>query len=348
MSTTAWLPNYASKGFLADCGELAAKEGFDLSKYSKASLELSTYEGKLVGMPQDINTIVLAYNSDMFTKAGLPAPGADTTWDDILQMAQKLTLDKNGKTPLDAGFDAKNIEQWGIANYGFYIDGYLDPMSFSNGDGLISLDGAKSNVLNEPAKKSIQYVTDLVWKYHVAPDLDTVPAWTDIFAQGKCAIYPLASYLLYGYADPSKNININYEVMQMPKGASGKNYNAVQSKGICIFSKSPNIPAAWEFVKYIASEEVYRKVVTDGAGLSPITSINEEVFLKQAWGPKNTKQVYLDAIENPCPIEKTLRLGDANTKIGETMDAIILRNKMPLDEALAKLDSELNQILSDN
>lgn len=346
MSTTLYLADYASKGYLVDVGELAKKDNFDLTKYYKAALDFSSYDGKLYGMPQDINTIILAYNTDMFTKAGLSAPAANANWDDILAMAKKLTIDKNGKTAEDPAFDSKNVDQWGLANYSTWIDGFVDPMANSYGEGLVSVDGSKSNLLNDPSKKSFQFLYDAVWKHHVSPDFDTVPAWTDIFAQGKCAIYPLASYLLYGYADASKEININYEVMQMPQGTTGKNYNAIQSKGICISPSSKNIPAAWEFVKYIASEETYKSVVSTGAGLSPIASINEDLFLKADFGPKNTKQVYLDALQNPCPLWQTVKAGDANTKIGETSE-IINKNKISVDEGLKKLNDDVQAILDD-
>ncbi len=346
MSTTLYLADYAEKGYLVDVGELAQKDNFDLSKYYKAALDLSSYGGKVYGLPQDINTIILAYNTDMFAKAGLSAPAANATWDDILNMAKKLTLDKNGKTAEDPAFDSKNVVQWGLANYSTWIDGFVDPMANSFGEGLVSADGSKSNLLNDASKKSFQYLYDTIWKYRVSPDFDTVPAWTDIFAQGKCAIYPLASYLLYGYADASKGININYDVMQMPQGTNGKNFNPVQSKGICISPSSKNIPAAWEFVKFIASEENYKSVVSTGAGLSPIPSINEELFLTAKFGPKNTKQVYLDSLQNPCPLWQTVKAGDANTKIGEISE-IIMKNKTSVDEGLKKMDEAVQQILDD-
>jgi multiple sugar transport system substrate-binding protein len=346
MSNTLYLGSYASRGYLADCGELAKKDGMDLGKYYKAALDLASYDGKLYGMPQDINTIILAYNIDLFNKAGVAVPNENSTWEDILAMAKKLTLDKSGKNSEQAGFDPKNVQQWGLANYSVWIDGIMDPMANSYGEGLVSVDGKTSNLLGDASKKTFQYWYDAIWKYHVSPDFDTIPAWTDIFAQGNCAIYPLASYLLYGYADPSKEIKINYDVIQMPKGSSDKQFNPVQSKGICISSTSANIPAAWEFVKYIASEECYESVVKTGAGLSPIASINEKSFLTASFGPKSTKQVYLDALNNPCPLWQTLRAGDVNTKIGEITD-VIMRDKLTVEDGLKKMNDEVYKLLTE-
>ena len=67
----------------------------------------------------------------------------------------------------------------------------------------------------------------------------------------------------------------------------------------------------------VSAPPSYKSVVSTGAGLSPIASINDELFLKAEFGPKTTKQVYLDALQNPCPLWQTVKAGDANTKIGE-------------------------------
>lgn len=344
MSTTMYLKKYASKGWLANCTDLAKKSNFDLDKYYKAAIDLNSYNGVMYSMPQDINTIVLAYNKDLFGKAGLTIPGENATWDEILEDAKKLTIDKNGKTSLDAGFDPDNVEQWGIYNFGANSDASVDPLCNSNGVGLISADGKKVQLTDSSVKSSIQYLYDLVWKYKVAPSESVVPAGTDIFVTGKCAIYTLPSYLLYGYKSTT---GLNYEVSQMPAGTSGKHFNAVQSKGISIYSKSKNIDAAWDFVKYVASDTAYKDVVNSGSGLSPIESVNKDVFLKLDFGPATTKQVFLDALENPCPVPDSLNDGEAYSELGTGL-AEIMANHTTVDKGLSSMNETVQNILDGN
>lgn len=341
MSTTMYLKQYASKGWLANMSELAERDGLDMSKYYQAAIDLNSYNGVLYSMPQDINTIIMAYNKDLFDKANLKVPGDDVTWDEILEDAKLLTIDENGKNSTEPGFDKDHIKQWGISNFGSESDAAVDPMCNSNGVGMISDDGKTAQLTDPAVVDSIKYLYDLIWTYHVAPDYNTVPAGTDIFVTGQSAIARLPSYLLYGYKSTT---GLNYEVSQMPAGKSGKHYNAVQSKGISIYSKSKNIDAAWDFVKYIGSEECYTNVVKAGSGLSPIESVNKDVFLNLDFGPKTTKQVYLDALNNPCPIPNSLMNGEAYSEMGTEL-AEIMANHVSVDEGMKKMNDTVQEIL---
>lgn len=341
MSTTMYLKQYASKGWLANMSELADRDGLDMSKYYQAAIDLNSYNGTMYSMPQDINTIILAYNKDLFDKANLTVPGDDVTWDEILKDAKLLTIDENGKNSTEAGFDKDHIKQWGISNFGSESDAEVDPMCNSNGVGMISADGKTAQLTDSSVVSSIKYLYDMIWTYHVSPDNATVPAGTDIFVTGQCAIAPLASYLLYGYKSTT---NLNYEVSQMPAGTSGKHFNAVQSKGISIYSKSKNIDAAWDFVKYVGSEECYKNVVEAGSGLSPIESVNKDVFLNLDFGPKTTKQVYLDALNNPCPVPNSIMNGEAYSEMGTGL-AEIMANHETVDEGMPKMNEAIQEIL---
>lgn len=341
MSTTMYLKQYASKGWLANLTDLAKRDGLDMSKYYQAAIDLNSYNGTLYSMPQDINTIALAYNKDLFAKANLTVPGENATWDEILKDAQLLTLDQNGKNSTEAGFDKDHIVQWGISNFGSESDSIVDPMCNSNGAGMISEDGKTAQLTNSSVVGSVQYLYDLVWKYHVAPDYNTVPAGTDIFVTGQCAMSNLASYLLYGYKSTT---GLNYEVSQLPAGTSGKHFNAVQSKGISVYSKSKNIDAAWDFVKYVGSEECYKNVVKAGSGLSPIESVNKDVFLNLDFGPATTKQEYLNALNNPCPVPNSIMNGQAYSETGTEL-AEIMANHVSVDEGTKKINSAVQEIL---
>lgn len=341
MSTTAWLPYYASKDFLLDMNPLSAADGFDTGKYSKAALGLSTYEGKLLGLPQDLNVIVMAYNTDMFTAAGVAPLTGDTTWDEVLAATQKLTVDEAGKNPTDPAFNIKKVKQWGFQNRAYYIDGFLDPVAYAFG-GSFFKDG-KPNVKDPNTKKAIQLLTDFVTQYHVAPDLDTSAEWDDQFSLKKAAMIPMPSYWAYQYADPTKDLGINYEIAPMPKATKdGKSYNAVQSKAISIYKGTKNVDAAWAFCKFICSDEQYVALTKEGRGLSPITAQLKDLYLGLDWGPKTTKQVMLDALEDPCPVPQINKLGDGNTAAATVISNILLRNKMPFDQAIDKMDADMN------
>jgi len=110
-----------------DLNPLIAQLKFDTSKLDPAYLEFFKQEGKTVGLPLTIYPSVVYFNKDLFEAAGLKTPpqkvgekynldGKDVDWnfDTLAALAQKLTIDKAGKNATEAGFDSKNIVQYGF------------------------------------------------------------------------------------------------------------------------------------------------------------------------------------------------------------------------------------------
>ncbi|MBN3525104.1 ABC transporter substrate-binding protein [Paenibacillus apiarius] len=66
----------------------------DKDNYAPEIWDLSVSDGKLYGMPWLGHSIQLIYNKTMFEKAGITSP--PTTWDELYEVAKKLTVDTNG------------------------------------------------------------------------------------------------------------------------------------------------------------------------------------------------------------------------------------------------------------
>jgi multiple sugar transport system substrate-binding protein len=107
-----------------------AQEGrlMDLSSYfhddPEASNRLeSTYynygDNKTLGTNTAGETIVMYYNKALFDEAGLeypPSKAAEAwTWDEFVEVAKKLTKDRNGNDATSPDFDPNNMETYGIS-----------------------------------------------------------------------------------------------------------------------------------------------------------------------------------------------------------------------------------------
>ena len=72
-------------------------------------------DGKQYGLPKDWDTIAIVYNKAMLDKAGIdPKTLSNLDWNpkdggSFGNLIAKLSVDANGKTGLDAGFDPKNV-----------------------------------------------------------------------------------------------------------------------------------------------------------------------------------------------------------------------------------------------
>lgn len=87
--------------------------------------------------------LILYYNKDMFDAANEPYPSADKpyTWEAFVEVARRLTLDKNGKHPGEDGFDKDNIVQ-----YGAFVNNWswqMEVCALPNGGEWFFRDGRK-------------------------------------------------------------------------------------------------------------------------------------------------------------------------------------------------------------
>ncbi|MBU1078102.1 MAG: extracellular solute-binding protein, partial [Spirochaetes bacterium] len=109
----------ASKVKLADLTAFIKKDDINMKDHFDKAVKLFTWKGKIYGMPLHFSTFALAYNRDMFDRAGLPYPDKNWTWDDFYKTAKALTKDVNNDKIIDEyGTTLPGWRLWLIANKG--------------------------------------------------------------------------------------------------------------------------------------------------------------------------------------------------------------------------------------
>ena len=105
---------FGPQGVLGDLNPFFATDtSLKKEDYVAVPFEKFMYEGKLISFPLCLTIQYMAYNKDMFDKAGEAYPDNTWDWNKLVEVANKFTKDKNGKGPKDAGFDVTNVVQWG-------------------------------------------------------------------------------------------------------------------------------------------------------------------------------------------------------------------------------------------
>lgn len=84
-ASEVWFPEYVGKGWLLPLNDLVEKTQTDLSIYSPGMLAASTIDGKLYGIPDFAQTLVLTYNKEWFDREGLSVP---KTMEELLETAK--------------------------------------------------------------------------------------------------------------------------------------------------------------------------------------------------------------------------------------------------------------------
>lgn len=148
---------------------------------------------KTIGTAAAVESMILYYNRDLFDAAGIDYPpefASDAwTWDEFVDIAKQLTVDRQGNNAASPDFDPDNIDVFGIA-FPTWWAGWL-PFVYSNGGQLASDDGTELLINRPEAVEALQALQDLIYVHHVAPtpaQSQSLPAADIMMQSGKVAM----------------------------------------------------------------------------------------------------------------------------------------------------------------
>jgi multiple sugar transport system substrate-binding protein len=255
---------FIDQGIWADLTPYLKKDNLDLAQlFQEATLPAARGEGYygknsnvVVGIPVAMHGHFLGYNKDLFQKAGLPDPphtwnDPGWTYDKLLEYAQRLTLDANGKHAGEAGFDPNNIVQYGLARF--------DADIVWRGYGAHEYDPATRKVgYNTPEYiEGLQFAVDLIHTYHVIPTQEAAAALSgatkteegtlQAWISGKAAMAELCTCDLPTWGAVK---NFQWDVAPIPRGPK-RLFSYLNMDVGAIVDKASNKDAAWELLKFM-------------------------------------------------------------------------------------------------
>lgn len=228
----------------------------------------------------------LYYNKDLLKAAGIDSlpTTADKAmdWDAFVDLCKKLTIDKNGKTAADPGFDPKNIKQ-----YGFMFETWDQPINnfiFSNGGEWASKDGSKFTLNSPETADAIQKLADLINVHHVAPSplaAKSLPAM-NIALQSKLTAMALGGQWIN--LDLG-NAKVNYDIGVLPKL---KKSITVGLSGATVFFKDSKHPEeAWMLFKWMSNPEGAIELYSGGLWMPTMKKWYTDPELVKKWVDAN-------------------------------------------------------------
>ena len=254
-------------------------------------------EGKSHGTTSSINPRLIFYNKECFNTAGLPyppyTPATAWTWDQFVDVAQKLTLDVNGRNAKDPNFNKDQIRQ-----YGAYISYGDSPMLMtfldSNGVDLLTEDGSKLALDTPAAREVLQAMSDLINKYHVCPlptEYSNVASDVPTALKGKRAAMAITGqWILLDLA----KAGVPYDLGIMPKFKEVRN---VKDAGIRVIYKQTKYPQeAWSLYKFLQNPSGALSLYKDGLWMPVLREWYDKPELYAQW-----------AVGNPAHPDKTYK-----------------------------------------
>jgi multiple sugar transport system substrate-binding protein len=268
-----WGGSNAFYGQWLDMTPYIESTGFDTSVYDPALVDFYQTEEGQVGLPYLVFPAAIYYIPAFFDEAGLAYPpkaygekysldGADVewNWDTLTEVAKRLTVDVNGNSAVDAGFDATQIVQVGfatqwqthVAYQGSYIAGAADIV---NGDAP----GSYESAMPDNWKTANKWVYDGMYgdqPYIANGPLVAAPEFGNgnVFNSGKAAM--AMTPLWYTCCmDALRDAGFEFDAGVLPVGADGKPHGRVDADTIRIWKGSQHPEEAFKALSYLIGPE---------------------------------------------------------------------------------------------
>ena len=178
----------------------------------------------------------LFYNKDLFNEAGLTTPNDNWTIEDMREAAIRLTR-RNAEG---------DVSQWGIEFHRFFIWSFIR----MNGGSLLSADGTYSP-FDEPAVyEALQWLADIDLVH------DAI-AWNPYeragaFSEGLAGMHVMwVGALVEGLRN---SVTWDWDIAPIPAGKLGS-IGTIKGNPVVIPANAANKELAWEFMKFLGSEE---------------------------------------------------------------------------------------------
>jgi multiple sugar transport system substrate-binding protein len=318
---------FAARGVLEPVQDrLEGSDAFQEEDFYPQALEAFRRDGELICLPQNISSLVVYYNRDLFRRAGVAEPKAGWTWEDMVQKAIKLTRDEDGDG---------NIDQYGLGIEPSIIR--LAPFVWSMGGELVDDEQEPTRLtLDTPeALGAMQAFFDLRDKHLVIPSDQEREAEDEEtrFLNGR-----LAMVLSSRRSTPSFRTitTFDWDIASLPKHEEPA--GILHSDAYCLTKASENKEAAWKFMEFALGPEGQRITARSGRTVPSLKEVAEsDAFLDPSAKPANSR-VFLDTID------VIRRVPNVSTwpEIEDAAEPIIeqgLYQGVPAEDAARKLDT---------
>lgn len=299
-----------------------ASEVIDESDYSTASMDAFRFDGEeLTCFPQNLSSLVVYFNQDLFDEAGLSPPEAGWTWEDFLATAQALTA---GDT------------------YGLGVEPSLirvAPFIWSNGGDLVD-DPEEPSALtlttDPAAREAVDWFLDLQAEHGVVPpDVEEQSESSEArFLRGT-----LGMYLNSRVAVPTLRTieSFEWDVAPLPVAPGGQPASILHTDAYCM-SAGGDADTAWRFVEYAVGPAGQEVLARSGRTVPSLLEVaRSDVFLEPAEPPASS-HVWLDAEPH---LRATPRTGSWSRveREGNALFEEIFYERVDREEGLRRLES---------
>ncbi|MBD0382385.1 ABC transporter substrate-binding protein [Paenibacillus sedimenti] len=282
------LEKFVQKGRLYALDDAIKQDKFDVENLLPATLETirTKGDGKLYGLSPNFYSQALFYNKDLFEQYGIEFPKNKMSWEDVINLAKRFPIDGQGDQRI-----------YGFSAYSYMRDGvgyqYMSSIGSTMGLSFFEPEQMKLTIQTDAWKNVLQLTVDTLKSgaFYVPKnqnDESNVPRMYEdhlkqnMFVMGKVAMTIDGNYMMQNLQEAKDRLKdvkpVNWDIVTVPVDPQNPDYsnNVSISNVFGIHAQSPNIRAAWEFVKYINSDEFARVMSKSSDNLLTRTTYAKE------------------------------------------------------------------------
>lgn len=352
----AYYPSFVENGVILPLDEYVERDNVDIGKFFPGLADLWVgQDGQRYGLPKDWDTIAIAYHSGYLQDAGLTAddlwnatwnPTDGGTFEDIIA---RLSVDENGVRGDEPGFDPDHVAIYGLSfdNPSNSASGQTSWGNFARTLGFEMLaDGnpwGTDYQFDDPRlADTLDWFARMIDAGYVTPltDLQGV-GYIPLFEAGDVALAINGSWAISSLTG-IEGVEVGFA--PLPEGPEGR-WSIYNGLADSISANTEHPEEAWEWVKYLASEDC-QNVVGEQAVVFPAIPASLEI------GERVRAEAGLDVSAYTSYLEEghtflypvTTNFDQVTQAVGAAVDQILLGER-PAAEALADAQQQVDLIM---
>ncbi|MGF7058759.1 extracellular solute-binding protein [Brassicibacter mesophilus] len=248
LSSEDSLITYIEKGILVDLDDMIEKDtDFNIDDYNKNIIDLTRYKEKLYTMPINYHKFYISVlNTKLLDEKGISLD--DTmTWRDLYNLSRKLN--KNSKEKIYVLPKVQEdilFEQIILQDVGYYLDKDKKEARFNSKEFIDTLE------LFKDIKEDDIMHPELTW-YRIFQEFDRLETELNKIA---IILEEINEYYYINYS--GAYFNDSFKAVSAPKGEYTGN-RLFYSDFLSINTNSKHKEEAWEFIKFVLTEEVQKR-----------------------------------------------------------------------------------------
>jgi multiple sugar transport system substrate-binding protein len=336
---------FAAKDALEPLDDRISRSALRTADYYPGPMEAFRWRDRQLCLPQNVSSLAVYYNRDLFRRFGVPEPQPGWTWNDLVATAANLTRDASGAKV--RGGESEGGGRNRVAVYGLGVEPSmirLAPFVWSSGGEIVDDPRRPTRLtLDSPAaREALRGLVDLRQAYGVVPTDQEVEAEDDEsrFANGRLAMLMNSRRVTTTFRSIT---TFEWDVAALP--TYGRAVNVLHADAYCMTRASKHKDAAWRFLEFAFGPTGQRIMAGTGRTVpSHIEVSRSPAFLGPAQPPRSAR-VFLDAVANIRQLPTISTWPEIEDVTGGILENALYRGDR-LDDVIRQLDEQTRPLFA--